>query len=291
MINRQISRLLQGLDRLSVRGLIAICVTSLIGLIALDLATNASLALTMLYLAPISLAAVYIGPRFAQFLALLSAITWLADGLRAQIDLSIVLWNTGVRLGFFLLFIALVINLRASYRREQAMARRDPLTGAFNRRAFHDLLEYELARIRRIALPMTLVYIDLDNFKAINDLLGHSTGDELLTRMAKLMRENLRTIDQVARLGGDEFVIIMPATDAHAAEIALGRLKAQIQSDMNVRHWPVTLSIGAVSFYTPPESLDQAISLADHAMYAVKRHGKDRVQVIIWGLEPVSAGS
>nr|WP_255604145.1 GGDEF domain-containing protein [Oscillochloris sp. ZM17-4] len=165
------------------------------------------------------------------------------------------------------------------------MARRDPLTGAYNRRAFHDLLDHELARMRRIALPLTMAYIDLDNFKAINDLLGHSVGDQLLIEMTTMMCENLRTIDHVSRLGGDEFVILMPATDVRSAEVALDRLKGMIQGAMRARHWPVTLSIGAVTFYDAPASLDQAISLADHTMYAVKKRGKDEVQVIVWGNE------
>lgn len=289
MINRQISRLLAIFEGLPSRGRMAICLGLLAALITVDLSTNAAIALTQLYLAPITLAAWYVGKRSAQLLVALSAAAWLADGLLSKIGLPITLWNTGVRLLFFLLFIALLSNLRDAYHREQSLARRDPLTGAFNRRAFHDLLEHELARMRRIALPMTLAYLDLDNFKAINDLLGHSVGDDLLIRSAALMRENLRTTDQVARLGGDEFVVLLPATDAQAAQVALGRLKRVLQEDMRRQHWPVTLSIGAVVFYEAPASLDQAISLADRAMYEVKRNGKDRLEVVIWGQAPSQA--
>ncbi|NNJ11725.1 GGDEF domain-containing protein [Chloroflexales bacterium ZM16-3] len=289
MINRLISTALRALERLPLPAHMIISAVGLAALMIFDLATDASLALTMLYLVPVTLSSWYVSARSGQILVAFSSIVWLADGLLFQVSVPIAFWNAGIRLIFFLIFIALLTNLRDSYHREHALARRDPLTGAFNRRAFHDQLEYELARVRRIALPLTLAYIDLDNFKAINDLLGHSVGDELLIRITELMCENLRTIDQVARLGGDEFVILMPGTDSHAAEIALSRLKDLLQGAMQANHWPVTLSVGAVSFYEVPTSLDQAISLADHTMYAVKQRGKDDVQVIVWGQEKARA--
>jgi diguanylate cyclase (GGDEF)-like protein len=283
VINRLIGKLLRALERLTAQGHMAICLIMLAAIIAVDLYTRTSFSFTMLYMAPITLGTWYVQRRFGQLLTLVSAGAWLSDGAIHQVELPVLLWNTGLRLSFSLLFITLITNLRDSYRREHALARRDPLTGAFNRRAFLDLLEYELERVRRIALPMTLAYIDLDNFKAINDLLGHSVGDELLIQISTLMCQNLRVLDRVARLGGDEFVILMPATDARAAEIALTRLQAKIQAVMHERHWPVTLSIGAVVFYESPASIDQAIALADRTMYEVKQQGKDRVRVIDWG--------
>ncbi len=289
MINKPISTILGALERLPLRGHAPICALGLAALIAFDLSTSADLALTILYLAPIILGSWYVSARFGQVLAVLSAAVWLADGLLSQISPLITCWNTAIMLLFFLIFITLLTTLRDSYRREHALARRDPLTGAFNRRAFLDLLEDELTRLRRIALPLTLAYIDLDNFKAINDLLGHSVGDDLLTQSARLMTQNLRATDRVARLGGDEFVILMPATDVRAAEVALTRLKSTLQAVMQENRWPVTLSIGAVIFHEAPASLDQAITLADHTMYDVKRDGKDGIRVIAWGHEKEKA--
>jgi diguanylate cyclase (GGDEF)-like protein len=266
-----------------------IVVASLSALMVIDLTTEGALTLVVLYLVPITICTWYISARMSQALVIPSTVVWLFDGLRGHVTLPITLWNAGVQMAFFILFIALLTNLRDSYRREHTMARCDPLTGVFNRRALNDLLEYEIARMRRISLPLTLAYIDLDNFKAINDLLGHSVGDELLIQITVLMRRNLRTIDQVARLGGDEFVIMMPATDADAADIALARLKAILQEALRAQHWPVTLSIGAVAFYEAPATLDQVIGLADHAMYEVKRSGKDNIQIIAWGRQTAEA--
>jgi diguanylate cyclase (GGDEF)-like protein len=286
---QQISRIIRMIERLHRRTLIAILVLSMSALIVTDLVSSPTISLTMLYLAPITFCAWYISARLSQVLVVVCAIVELIDGLVNNFSPTITLWNAAIRLIFFLLFVALLTNLRDSYRREHTMARSDPLTGVFNRRAFHDLLEHELARMRRIAIPLTIAYLDLDNFKAINDLLGHSVGDELLIHLTTLMRGNLRTIDRVARLGGDEFVILMPATDAPAADVALTRLKATIQDSMRARHWPVTLSIGAVALHEVPDTIDQVISLADHTMYGVKRSGKDSVQVIAWGHQPVEA--
>ncbi|NTV62237.1 MAG: GGDEF domain-containing protein [Oscillochloris sp.] len=276
-------RLLGALEHLSPRGHVIICLICLTAIMMADLSTATELTFTMLYLIPITLGAWYVSERFGQALMLSSTVAWLSDGLLYRTELGALLWNTGLWSIFTLLIVVLVVNLHDSYRREHALARRDPLTSAFNRRAFLDLLEYELARLRRLSQPLTLAYIDLDNFKAINDLLGHSVGDELLIHATALMHKNLRSIDRVARLGGDEFVILMPATDAPAAEIALVRLQKTIQADMLARHWPVTLSVGAVAFYQSPETIDLAISLADRTMYRVKQGGKDCVHVISWG--------
>lgn len=289
MSSSLIRRVLYVIEGLRRRELVAISLAMLLGLIALDLTVGFVLSLTMLYLIPITLCTWYVSGRVGQLLTATAAVAWLADGIIAEISLPVTLWNAGVRLLFFLLFIHLLTTLRDSYERERSLARSDPLTGVFNRRAFHDLLAHELARMRRITLPLTVAYLDLDNFKAINDLLGHSSGDQLLIRLTTVMRENLRTIDQVARVGGDEFVILMPSTSAPAAEVALGRLQRTAQEAMRLSHWPVTLSIGAVSFYEPPESIDQVIGLADHTMYMVKKTGKNNVQVIAWGEEQARA--
>jgi diguanylate cyclase (GGDEF)-like protein len=289
-VNSQlITRIVHTIERLHRRTLLAILVISLSALIVIDLVSNPTISLTMLYLAPITFCAWHISTRLSQILVVVSTVVGLIDGWLSHFSLPITMWNAGIRLIFFFLSITLLTNLRDTYRREHTLARCDPLTGAFNRRAFHDLLEYEIARMRRIAAPLTIAYIDLDNFKAINDLLGHSVGDDLLIHLTALMRRNLRTIDRVARLGGDEFVILMPATNALAADIALIRLKMTIQESMRARHWPVTLSVGAVTFYETPDSIDQAISLADHTMYEVKRDGKDSIQIIAWGHQPVEA--
>ena len=124
---------------------------------------------------------------------------------------------------------------------------------------------------------MTLLYIDLDNFKQVNDAFGHETGDELLIEVAATIRTNVRSTDTVARLGGDEFALLLPETDQEAALVVTNKLREALLVSMQRREWPVTFSIGLVSFATPPESVEEMLKQADAVMYSVKLKGKNSI--------------
>jgi diguanylate cyclase (GGDEF)-like protein len=167
--------------------------------------------------------------------------------------------------------------------KEQELARIDPLTTVPNRRAFYEALDKERVRSLRYHRPLTIAYVDLDNFKKVNDCLGHAVGDELLVQVAAGLRSNLRASDYVARLGGDEFAVLLPETDATAAELVLRKLRLRLLEEMEAHRWQVTFSIGAATFLDPPDSLDVIIRMADETMYAIKAHGKDNVSVSLVG--------
>jgi diguanylate cyclase (GGDEF)-like protein len=112
--------------------------------------------------------------------------------------------------------------------KEHALARIGPLTTVPNRRAFYEALDKERLRSLRYRRPLTIAYLDLDNFKRINDSLGHAVGDELLVQVAAGLRSNLRASDYVGRLGGDEFGVLLPETDATAAKLVLRKLRLQL---------------------------------------------------------------
>jgi len=165
-------------------------------------------------------------------------------------------------------------------RRSQAqMARliiQDPLTNVLNARAFADRLGQELDRNRRYPRPLALMYMDLDNFKVINDTHGHQTGDAVLRLVADAMRSSVRQADVVGRLGGDEFAVLMPETDAQLADAAAKRLIAGLRNVF--KGTPnVTASIGVVSCTATDASTDDLLRRADQAMYDAKKSGKDRV--------------
>jgi len=165
-------------------------------------------------------------------------------------------------------------------RRSQAqMARliiQDPLTNVLNARAFADRLGQELDRNRRYPRPLALMYMDLDNFKVINDTHGHQTGDAVLRLVADAMRSSVRQADVVGRLGGDEFAVLMPETDAQLADAAAKRLIASLRNVF--KGTPnVTASIGVVSCTATDASTDDLLRRADQAMYDAKKSGKDRV--------------
>ncbi len=170
-------------------------------------------------------------------------------------------------------------GLHTLRRREAQMARliiQDPLTNVLNARAFAERLGQELDRNRRYPRPLALMYMDLDNFKVINDTHGHQTGDAVLKLVADAMRTSVRQADIVGRLGGDEFAVIMPETDAHLADAAAKRLVVGLRNVF--KGTPnVTASIGVVSCTATEASTDDLLRRADQAMYDAKKSGKDRV--------------
>jgi diguanylate cyclase (GGDEF)-like protein len=185
-----------------------------------------------------------------------------------------ILANRGLTLG---LVVALTVPLKQLYEREQATARVDYLTGAHNRKAFHDLLAVELARAQRSRAPLSVAYLDCDDFKRVNDELGHEQGDALLREAVKIMRSLLRATDVVARLGGDEFAILLPAaTRAHATE-SMARVQARLHEAMRKRGWPVTFSIGVGTLQGPESGAETIVAACDRLMYRAKRAGKGRL--------------
>lgn len=143
------------------------------------------------------------------------------------------------------------------------------------------MLNQELERSRRTGRPMTVAYIDLDDFKGVNDRLGHPAGDDLLRRIAASLTKSIRRIDVVARLGGDEFTILLPETTEPEARAVLARAEKSIGATTKADRFPVTASIGAVTFSRPPISVDEVVSRADRTMYKVKQRGKNQVIIEI----------
>ena len=172
-----------------------------------------------------------------------------------------------------------------SIQREMArQARTDPLTGLLNRRAFMDELSRRLDRLDREGLPGTLMFVDLDHFKQLNDKLGHETGDTALCATAALLRDAVRPSDLVARLGGDEFAMWLDGADDLAAaeraehlRIAGPRLLASLTEGSDIR---MTLSIGiATRWPCRGEDIEAVLHSADQAMYEVKRNGRGHWRV------------
>lgn len=259
---------------------VAAALVATAGLGWLDYATGYELSFAVFYLLPVVFAAWFAGRASGVIVSLVSAGVWQYSNYLAGETFShaaIPYWNAGTRLAFFLIVTLLVTALGRALVRARAMARTDFLTGALNSRAFVQLVEAELTRQRRYPRPLTLVYLDLDNFKAVNDSLGHSAGDTLLRMVADTIGMNLRATDTVARLGGDEFALLMPETDTEAARTIVARLHATLLGEMGRREWPVTVSVGLVTCLEAPASVDALIRLADTQMYLAKQQGKNRI--------------
>jgi diguanylate cyclase (GGDEF)-like protein len=251
---------------------------------AIDMLTGAEISWSVFYLLPIVQVTWYAGFGLGSLTALAAALVWLAADRYDSLPYSHALipyWNMAVRLAFFLLVAYLLARLQQELRREEALARTDSLTGLNNTRGFRLDSEYELQRSGRYNHPFTAAYIDLDNFKAVNDNFGHLEGDLVLKEVARSLKEALRRPDSAARLGGDEFAVLLPETDAEGARVILARLRTTLNSAMQQRAWPVTFSIGAVSFSQPPESVDEILRSADRLMYHVKSSGKNDIAVAV----------
>ncbi len=158
------------------------------------------------------------------------------------------------------------------------LATRDTLTSVYNRRHFIEVLSQECERANRYQGKLSLIYIDLDNFKLINDNFGHQSGDDMLKLVVNTAVKTMRQSDLIGRLGGDEFAIAMPQTTALQANDLGQRLIDEIdrccQTQIEYRRHPVTLSIGIAEF-TPGDNIDQLLEKADKAMYKAKRQGKN----------------
>ncbi|NJN74143.1 MAG: GGDEF domain-containing protein [Limnothrix sp. RL_2_0] len=259
---------------------------ALIGFIGfLDLVTGNELSFSLFYLLPILWMTWFSTPKFAIITDIFSVIIWFAAERASGMTYShpsISLWNTGIRLCFFLIVTLLLLELKKALEQEKQLSRIDPLTGAANKRHFIDLLTLEMLRCDRYQRPLSIAYIDLDNFKMVNDKFGHSVGDQLLCIIVDHITKNIRNIDLIARLGGDEFVVLLPEIAPENAKSVMQRLQNSLLLEMQNHYWPVTFSIGLVTCLTIDTSIDELIKLVDNLMYDVKKQGKNAISHIIY---------
>jgi diguanylate cyclase (GGDEF)-like protein len=233
---------------------------------------------SIFYLFPVSLVSWCAGRREGVLIALCSSVSWYAAEWYAGRDYShpaIFYWNLIVMFGFFFMVSYTLSGMKRALDKEKILARLDPLTGVANGRFFVELAGKEIDRSRRYRHPLTLVYLDADNFKGLNDQFGHQIGNRLLHILALKIQKNIRNTDIAARLGGDEFAILMPETGEQIAPLALERLHGRLVDDLGEEGWPVTLSMGAAIYLHPPVSADEMIKSADRLMLQAKNEGKN----------------
>lgn len=163
----------------------------------------------------------------------------------------------------------------------EKLALTDALTGLANRRAFVDAVEAELSRVHRFDRPASLLFLDLDEFKRVNDLYGHAVGDEVLAGFSQVLKRGCRRGDLAARIGGEEFGVLLPATSRVAAALVAERIRRSTESHPLGRgpEVPVTVSIGVASTEDSPEPYEPAelLGRADAALYRAKAGGRNRV--------------
>jgi len=189
-------------------------------------------------------------------------------------------------------FVALVARIMLRTTREllrvsslEAESATDPLTGLKNRRAFDQCWKVELARARRFGIPLSLLVIDIDFFKEVNDSYGHAVGDQVLIKVGQLICGCLRVSDVAARYGGEEFAVIAPHTAPNMAALVAERLRAAVQRDachalgQHGSERSITASIGVAGTSDLALSGERLFDCADEALYAAKRAGRNRVAI------------
>ena len=209
------------------------------------------------------------------FCALLCFLTGVETGHAGHFAVPV--WNGIVGLGVLLPAACSFSALKSVLQRERGLARIDYLTEVSNARNFYEQAEIEFARSERYKRPLSVVVVDIDNFKYVNDNFGHASGDQLLHSVAKTIQKTLRKTDTIARIGGDEFAILLPETESGAAIIAVNKVQDNLLRTMQKNEWPVTFSMGIITRMRTQCTLGNLMEMADSLMYEAKKNGKNMV--------------
>jgi diguanylate cyclase (GGDEF)-like protein len=274
------------LERLTRAGILALAVCGVLIVGGVDYLAGYEAGVSLFYRGPVAVAAWYAGrwPGFA--IAFFSSVSWYVADFAAGNQYShpaIPVWNTFIRFGFFFITGVLLNALRTNLRAQQYLAQTDDLTGLYGRRVFEDRLKHDLALGQRRKSALTLAYVDVDDFKAVNDTHGHAGGDRVLRAIGRVLRDSLREVDTVARVGGDEFALILPDTGGPGAQQAISGLTRELHEVLGASDFEVTCSIGVVTFRDSATSPEHAVAAADELMYEVKHKGKGAVAFSVLG--------
>ncbi len=258
--------------------------------------TGSEYALSVFFMFPIVLITWYVGIIAGISMAVFSTATWLVADLWLLKEFSTPLVpfiNEFFRLVVFVFVVLVVGSLKTALETQKKIARTDTLTALANRLAFFEAAEKEIHRARRFNDPVSIVYIDIDNFKLVNDSRGHAAGDRLLQATAKIIVENIREIDLAARIGGDEIGLLLVKTNVSGAVTLAEKLKTRLDDQMRRKNWPVTFSMGVATFPKINASVGDMMNVADRLMYAAKHQGKNRIvqEIFIGHPEAPVAGS
>ncbi|MEW5852970.1 MAG: GGDEF domain-containing protein [Myxococcota bacterium] len=261
-----------------------------------DSRTGPDFRFSLLYLLPVVLTAVTQGRSATVGAAITATVGSLAAEMvwQPHPDVAVWVWNGLTHLVIFLALglmtvharrhreqlAAMNVELNELLHREGLLARTDPLTGLSNLRYFLERVGFEAERARRYQHALAVAYVDLDNFKQLNDTRGHAAGDEMLRKVADALRSHVRAVDIPARLGGDEFAVLFTEAEPVTLEAVANRLVTEIEAlGRSMGGADLGASIGMAFFRRPPADPAELLRHADEAMYQAKALGKGRVVV------------
>jgi len=250
------------------------------GIAVLDHLSGFELSFSIFYVIPVAIAAWNINLPSGVLFSIFSGAIWSIVDYTSGHNYSngfIPIWNGFVRLLFFLIISYLLTEMKRGIIILKTLSDTDSLTGILNGRGFEKYTKIMIAQPQKKESVFSLAYLDIDNFKNINDKLGHSSGDLLLTTLAKSIRDCVRDTDIVARIGGDEFVVLLCSRNYEESDLIMNRMKEHVDIVMKKNNWPVSLSIGIVSFLSNTSELDSLLYKADELMYKVKNTTKNGI--------------
>ncbi|MDU4999303.1 MAG: diguanylate cyclase [Enterobacteriaceae bacterium] len=213
------------------------------------------------------------------------AAAWVAQGMDFYVEVSQrTMFTTLPLIAIYMLALSVLtdniaVKLRNKSRELERIAMMDPLLDIANRRLLEKRIQYELDKLRELPRNSMLMFIDIDNFKEVNDRFGHKVGDALLVTVSKILHAATRKTDTPARLGGDEFVILLPDTTQEEALAVAGRImdSAAVMSVTQEYAFHCTLSIGIASATQGMQNVTDWLKAADDALYKAKRRGKNQI--------------
>lgn len=246
----------------------------------LDVASHYDFVQTGIYLLPVGFVAWACGLKIGSVVGFVAvavevSVSFVSMGGRHSPDVLMTVF--ALELATTTACCFLLAKLRYSLELERSLSRTDALTGTQNSRSFWEVMEVEIERMKRDSRPLTVMFIDVDNFKKVNDSLGHKEGDRILKCIGQALMGITRSIDAVARIGGDEFAVLLPGADQDAGKLVAERLKTTMNKLNCDASRLATLSIGLATFKTPPDTTETLLHAADLLMYEAKSAGKDRL--------------
>ena len=254
----------------------------LIGIIGfIDYLTGYEYAFSLFYVLPVYLITWTTNRKVGFVSAVVSAIVWLVADIIVGHPYShplIPIWNALIRFFFFFIIMFLLSSLKDSLQREKELSNTDFFNFCCKLTLFLCDCAIGTGPFQRYQHPFTIAYLDIDDFKSVNDQFDHARGDEVLQTVANAIKKIVRKSDVFARLGGDEFALFFPETDQETARSIFSKIHTALVDELQKTKLPVTFSIGVVTCKAAPATIDELIKLADELMYSVKLDGKNAVK-------------
>jgi diguanylate cyclase (GGDEF)-like protein len=261
--------------------LLAIGLVIIAAFCVLQVNEGARVSIAEFFLVPVAAVGWFAGSRtYAAAVAVIAAAAAAGVTLYAAPSTALghVLAAAAVRLLLYLVVLVALGAMRRLQDEHEQAALTDPVTRAANARGFRAHAATELDRSRRYGRPLSVLYLDIDDFKSVNDRFGHEAGDGVLRDVSHALSCTVRAVDTVARLGGDEFAVLMPETPASAAGVAAERSRSELARLTTPDGEAVRCSMGLATFTEPPESVTELVRAADRLMYEAKANGKERIE-------------